>query len=341
MPTPVVLFPDGPDRDPNSPRESQAAAHVRFLASHGELAERASTSSPSDYAWLCRGAYEIVWPVVYDGITRAVERRRGHAPCASGVEHLEPECLDRFHDDVEAVIDDLLRHATVPIRNLEGWVRSRLVRATVDGNRRRRGERGALQRPRLPQWLERLLGDDPWLRALAVDILTWVGVPATAGTGVWPYSAWADRRAALTGDARSTEHDVARDVETVLAAMRHNAPWYERFVERPLGRKQAPALSVDGEPTYLALTEPHEAQDAWQRELAAVAIDVMSVRFARGEDRRSVVVDVITTVFGTITPPDGPATDDSDVRLDALLADQEAIDQIVRVVCEILDIPDD
>jgi hypothetical protein len=341
VPTPDVPSFEGPGHDVDWRSESRAAADVRCLAVRGELAERARTASPEDYASLWRGAYEIVWPVVYEGVTRAVERRRGHGPCANGIEHLEQECLDRFHDDVEAVIDYLLRCATVPIRNLEGWIRSRLAKATVDGHRRRRGQRGAQQRPRLPQWLERLLGDDPWLRTLAVDILTWVGVPTTAGTGLWPYSAWAERRAALTGDVRSTEHDVARDIETVLSAMRHNATWYQRFVERPLGRKQAPLVAIDGEPPYLALTEPHEAQDAWQRELAAVAIDVMSVRIAQGEDRRSVVIDVINTVFGKLTPAHDHWSDDSDARLDALLADQTAIDQIVRLVCEILGIPDD
>src|SRR4029450_10041041 len=88
------------------------------------------------------------WTLVCAGLTRGIERRRGHRTCAIGVEHLEPDCLDKYEDDVEAVLDDLLRHATVAIHNLEGWVRSRLVNGTVDGNRRRRGRQGARARPR-------------------------------------------------------------------------------------------------------------------------------------------------------------------------------------------------
>src|SRR5690606_10844668 len=205
-----------------------AAAYVRYLAQRGMLAARASDGSELERALLRRGAYEIVWPVVFDGLTRGLERHRGHRRCALGIEYLESECLDRFQDDVEAVVDDLLQYARVPVRNVEGWVRSRLIRATIDGNRRRRGERGALQRPRLPQWIERQIGEDRWLRALAMDILMWVGVPTTAGAELWPYAAWTDRRAAITGDPASTERDVERDVERVLAIMRTNLRWYEQ-----------------------------------------------------------------------------------------------------------------
>jgi hypothetical protein len=308
---------------------------------------RARDASADERALLWRGAYEIVWPIVFDGLTRRIERQRGHRRCALGIEYLEPECLDRFQDDVEAVVDDLLRYGTVPIRNLEGWVRSRLVRATVDGNRRRRGERGALQRPRLPQWLERRLGEDPWLRVLALDILVWVGIPVAAGSGLWPCGAWADRRAAITGDIGTTEKDVERDVEEVLAIMRTNVRWYEQYIERPLGRKEIP-LAPSGpeglqEGAYLALTEREEADDALLRELAALAIDAMAVRFARGEDRRLVVVDVIQTVFGRDAPPMDRAPDMTptvDQELGALLSDHRAIDRLVHRICEILGVSD-
>lgn len=315
---------------PAQPHESPAA-YVRWLADRGLLAEQARTCAEADYAWLRRGAYEIVWPVVFEALTYAIEHRRGHPNCARGLAHLEPECLDRYQDDVEATVDYLLRHATMPIQNLEGWIRSRLVKATVDGHRRRRGERGAHQRPRLSQWLTRLIGDDPWLRALAIDIMTWVGVPSTAGASLWPYSAWVQRRIEITGDQRSTESDVARDVETVLAAMRQNTTWYERYIERPLGRKQAPLLATDqsnlGEPRHLALTAEHEAKDAWLSELADLAIEVMARRIGHGEDPRSVIVEVIETVFAEEATP-------------LRLADRAAVDRLVREVCSILGVAD-
>src|SRR5205823_15053751 len=116
------------------------------------------------------------------------------------VRRLADECLDRFEDDVEAVVYDVLTHADRPIRQLEAWVSSRLRAATVNHHRAVRGERGALQRPRLPRWLAAGLGHDRWLEELALQILTWVGVPTTAGRQVWPLDAWTQRRAEVTGD---------------------------------------------------------------------------------------------------------------------------------------------
>ena len=342
---------DSPDGDAEYSSRSESVDDVRYLASHGKLAERAATPSRTESTLLFGSAYKIVMPVVFESLTRAIERGRGHHDCASGVKHLRPDCLDRYQDDVKAVVDDLLRNATVPIHNLEGWVRSRLMRATIDGYRRRRGERGAVQRPRMTKWLAKHLGDDRWLRALAIHIQAWVGTAATAGSELWPYGAWLERRIAVTGDASSTEQDVARDVETVLAAMRQNPAWYEKFIERPLGRKEAPLLASDGsaadpmrERSQLALVQRHEADDALLSALASGAIDAMAVRIARGEDRHLVVVDIIGTVFGSGTgaehldqPPGAGSGEDERVRL--LLADPDSIDRLVHQVLEILDIP--
>jgi hypothetical protein len=331
-------------------RESSAAEHVRRLARQGTLAKRAATASDSEYVQLFGGGYEIVWPVVFDGLTRRVERGRRHHGCAGGVEHLEPDCLDRYQDDVEVVVDDLLRNAKVPIQNLEGWIRSRLTAVTIDGHRKRRGERGAQQRPRLPKWLATLLAGDPWLTTLAVNVLTWVGIPATAGTGLWPYGTWADRRAAVTGDVAGTEHDVARDVETVLAAMRQNPTWYEKFVEGPLGRKPAPLLLVADtadesvREQYLVMARRHEADDALLAELAGHAIDAMDMRIGRGEDPGHVVVDIITAVFGAGSDAEHmdlpPGAGSAGGPLPALLADPASIERIVRQVLDILETRD-
>lgn len=332
--------------DRNQIGQGYAAEYVRSVCGNGELVKKAREGSPSERAWIFSGVYEIAAQVTFDGLTRGIEHRRGHHNCARGIEHLEPDCLDRFEDDVEAVVDDLLRNGDLPIRNLEGWIRSRLVRATVDGNRRRRGERGALQRPRLPWWLDRAIGDNRWFRVLALDILTWVGVPTTAGAGVWPYAAWADRRAAITGDLGTTEQDVERDVEHVLAIMRRNARWYDLYVERPLGRKVAPLASHDQSPdreSPLALADRHDVRDTLLLNLAAVAIDAMTARIARGEERRSVVVEVISTVFGSgvhqMDQAPGAESVDGD-RVSVVLADEQAVEQLVNQISSILGMPD-
>ena len=141
-----------------------------------------------------RGAAEIAAPLVFLRVTRPMERRRGHHRCAAGLGQLAHDCLDRFHDDVDAVLHDLFAHADLPIGNLEGWLTMRMPRATVDGYRRRRGERGAPQRPRVPVWLATELGDEAWLVELAKAILDWAGTDATAGGSLWPLTAWAERR---------------------------------------------------------------------------------------------------------------------------------------------------
>lgn len=325
-----------------------SADQVRELARCGALADRAVTVSGRDYAKLTRGAYTIVWPVVYQRLTRRFEMQRGHPVCASSVTAMRPECLDRFHDDVEAVMDDLLRNAKVPIHNLDGWINTRLNAATVDAHRRRRGERGALQRPRLPGWLASLLRHDDWLCVLAVEILVWVGVPTTAGTRVWPLSAWAELRARSTGDLRSDEPGALADVETILAAMRDHRSWYENFVERPLGRKQAPVLPAQRsnqelatDRSQLALVDRHETDDAHLADLASTAVDAIAERVRAGADPRDAVQVVLRAVFGGDTAaqemdriPGGESGDTE--RAVAMLADPATIDRITAAALEIV-----
>jgi hypothetical protein len=269
---------------------------IRELARDGRLAAVAASAVGGERRALTGAAYDVAWPVVFTRLTRRFEQRRGHAACSVAVNRLADDCLDRFHDDVEAVVDDLLLHARQPIRDVEAWIASRLTVATVDGHRRSRGRRGALQRPRVPAWLAGALGQDRWLTALATEVLVWVGVPATAGTGVWPLDAWAQRRAAATGDWQGSDPaTVAREVDTVLAAMRHRPGWYADYVERPLGRKRAPL--VVGAPPTLAATAPAD-DDAELTLQAAAAVQAIEARVARGEPVRAAAVDVIATVFG-------------------------------------------
>ena len=92
----------------HQPGAANAADTVRELARQGVLAVQAG-SQPADVRRMLRiGAYELVWPLVYKRVTRRHEFRRGHHACATSIQRMEPDCIDRFHDDVDAVLDDPL-----------------------------------------------------------------------------------------------------------------------------------------------------------------------------------------------------------------------------------------
>lgn len=320
---------------------------LRHLAEQGTLATVAAAVPRAERTVLSGAAYEVAWPVVFTRLTRRVELRRGHGSCATSVQHLADECLDRFHDDVESVVEDILTRATKPIRHLEGWIASRLTVATVDGHRRRRGQRGALQRPRIPAWLADLLGHDRWLETLATDLLVWVGTTTTAGTGTWPVDAWVQRRAEMTGDwLGSDQAVVGREVARVLAAMRQRPDWYDTYVERPLGHKRTPVLPLSPGPAEpaerasLSLTEPYGSHDATLRELAATAVAWIDVRLRRGDAPEVAVVEVIGTIFDR-----GVASEDLDrpphttgygVPVTTLLTDPRNVERIAGVALAIL-----
>ncbi|MBU2670312.1 hypothetical protein KOI35_43100 [Actinoplanes bogorensis] len=330
------------------PGDSQAdpGRRLRELAAAGRLAAAAAEGSP-ERASLTSAAYTLVWPIVFSRVTRRFERQRGHAACAAAVTNLADECLDRFHDDVEAVVEDLLVHADRPVRHVEAWVATRVNAATINAHRRRRGERGALQRPRLPGWLADGLGGDAWLTALAVDILNWVGVSGTAGSELWPVEAWAQARAACTGDwAGSDPAAVRRDIDHVLAVMRRRPHWYASFVERPLGAKQAPvvAMATDpyGEPVApLGLGEPDDRVESELRRLAADAVRAIGDRIHRGEPAEPAVVEVVRTVFGGVftgtldQAPHGGADPLGGVT--GALSDQRRVNAIVSAALTIIE----
>lgn len=333
----------------DSEKPSAQANEVRRLAQQGLLGSRYRDGSEETRRQLRAGAAEIAAPLVFLRVTRPVERKRGHHGCATGLRHLAHECLDRFHDDVEAVLDDLFGHADQIIDNLEGWLTTRMRNATVDGYRRRRGRRGAPQKPRVPAWLAAGLGHDVWLVELAKAILDWVGTDATAGGSLWPLASWADRRAGLTGEHALDEADVAKDVETVLSAMRHRAAWYEKNVEGPLGRKPAPvwlpARTPTGdhtEPEALDLVAAHERDDGLLRDLAGAAIDLITCRLERGEPAGIVVPEVLGAVFGGVATSHGldrpPATGDPEPgQVIALISDPARLDRIIASVIGLID----
>ncbi|TDB99200.1 hypothetical protein E1091_07135 [Micromonospora fluostatini] len=321
---------------------------VRELARQGRLAQHFPAASLAERRRLRAAAFEIAWPLVFHRITRPVERKRGHRVCAVGMQRLAPDCLDHFHNDVDAVLDDLFAHADLPIDNLEGWLTMRMRRATVDGHRRRRGRRGAPQRPRVPNWLAEALGRDAWLIELATSILDWVGTEATAGTSLWPLTAWTERRALASRDYTAGESVVATEIEVVLATMRRRPTWYDKNVEQPLGRKQAPvhlpSPSSSGgyaEPQPLALVERHEKDDALLLELATQAIALIERRTDTGEDVHAVVADVLGVVFGALPashdldrcPGGDPAGPDQVVTL---IGDPDRLSRITATVVELL-----
>lgn len=305
---------------------------VRDLARRGLLVAYLETAGDAERRRVRIEAHEILHPLVFGRFTRKIELNRGHRWCAISVAHLEHACLDRFHDDVDAVLDDLFRNARVPIHNLEGWVSKRMKVATIEGYRRRRGRRGALQRPRIPLWLEARLGEDPWLMALAVELLEFVGNDVAMVPGTWPVNRWSERRALAVGGDVAGHHDVSRDVETVLAAMRSRPDWYESYVERPLESKQAPVLVVP--------PAAESAKDVLMRvdttdpllELAALAVEAIERRLAEGEDPRAVVLDVVHKAFDFPGPMDSAAEE----RFRNCLADPAEIERLTDAVLRVI-----
>lgn len=321
---------------------------VRELADRGMLAAHYEQASEEERRRLRTEAYQLLHPVVFSQLTRRVERRRGHRECAVSISRLRPDCWDRFHDDMDAVLDDLFRNSRVRIRNLEGWVSRRLVKATVDGYRRRRGARGALQRPRIPRWLRQQLHDDHGLMELAIAMLEWVGQEATAGVHEWPVEVWSELRFAKYGDYDSARRSVEEDVATVIAAMTTRPKWYADYVERPMGRKRIPLAKSyrDGSDEPAAdlgrpVVDAHDADEARRIELAALAIEAIRARVDRGEDLRAAVVDIISTVFGSGTGSESidrlPGHDfGDDEHVGFRLADSETVDRIVALILEML-----
>ena len=312
---------------------------LRDLAGAGRLAAAALAASPMQYAVLASAAYQVAWPVVFQRITRPVERRRGHWRCSTAITRLSDECVDRFHDDVEAVVNDLLGNAKARIMNVEAWLCGRMRAVTVDGHRQRRGRRGALQRPRLPGWLAAELGHDPWLADLSLRILEWAGVPESAGGDIWPLYSWVSRRAEVTGDwPGSDDRTVMAEVNRVLTAMQRRPDWHADYVERPLGAKVAPVASPPGDAAGdtrpLVPVTPDDRDDDRLTRLAAAAVDAIAAGLRRGDDPREAVVRTLGAVFGSGTgsdelhraPGTAPATDE---RVSARLADPRVLDRIV------------
>lgn len=295
------------------------------IAARGELARAARELPAEAVAELRREAFALVWPLIYHHHTRALELRRGHLLCAQALRGMDPACYDRFSDNVIWVIDYLFAYAKSPIANLPGWIRSRTDAAIIDGYRRRRGELGAQQRPRVPKWLAAELADE-WLVQLAERILDWVGRTSSAGTR-WPLDSWAQARAAVTGDWRhaADPHRVLADVGLVCGAMDRMRPaWYARYVEQPLDRRCALAIDLCAE-FDLAAVPAASDDEGLMVELAALALDSIVDQTAAGADPAVVVPAVLDRVFlrdhAASVPASRPWHTDS------------IIDAVIEIVC--------
>lgn len=322
---------------------------LRGIAQRGELACVEELLPEVSLIELRRAAYTITWPIVFNRHTRKLEMAKKHRSCASSIENMESDCLDRFHDDVEAVIDYLFLHADSAIHNLEGWITTWLRAATVDGHRRRRGQRGAQQRPRVPKWLANQLDDDPWLVTLAGKVIEWVGVPTSAGEDMWPFDSWTDLRGTITGDWCGSEPGVvAREVEAVLTAMGEGNPsWYNQYIELPLGRKQAAvaftATTSERDAEALSLTTRDDQDEANLIRLATLAVDAIASRLDSGEDPREVIPTIVQKLF---TGPSAAASEIDrvphrsaeacDAQLSAVLVDDVVACRVITAALDIL-----
>lgn len=273
----------------------------------------------------------------------------------SAISRLEPECADGFTADLEAVVAALLSYRR-PIANVEGWITKRMANAFRDGYRARRAsEMGAQQRVRVPARLAARLGNTPRPVALAVRILQWVGVRQAAGATLWPLGTWAQDRVALddSADASVAEETVAAEVDAVLVVMKQwDAQWYERYVERPLGRKWAPVVfalptadqcaPTAGGLAHLELVPRHEREDVRRTEAAAASLAMIRRDLAAGDEPRQVVARALAASYLSV----GSVCDDIDrvphsgvdpgEVVSAVLANPQALDRVVAAALEIV-----
>lgn len=321
---------------------------LRDLAVRGVL--RQAAAIPARRPLLRTAAYAIAMPLVWQRHTRPLENAKAHRRCASGMVRLAPECHDGFTDDLDSVVTALLSYRQ-PIVNVEGWISVRMANAIKDGHRVRRAtEMGAQQRVRVPARLAARLGHDPWLTALAERVLQWVGVRRTAGVGLWPVRAWAEDREAYAGLVADPYTAVSEDLEVVLRAMRATDPaWFEKYVERPLGRKWAPVVSggldADGaepaEDSWLQMVSEGEQDELRLNDAAARSLSMIRRALASGAEVKNAITEALTTNFLSVGALRAeldriPGGQDPGNVVAAILASSDALDRLVPEVVSIV-----
>jgi hypothetical protein len=309
-------------------------ADLRFFALHGYAANLGHVAEFHTAAW------EIFLPIA---------RREHRTQCRNCTQRglVGPVCVDRTNENAIALLERFFR-ARQEIQVLEAWATAALLNAIVDHYRRQRGERGALQRARVPKWLATAFGHDPKRVLLAELIIDWVGVPTTGGlSSLWPYGEWADRCAPLAGGRHAYgERDVRRDVEHVLAVMRRQRPaWFAAHILEPLTYQEVPVVHEPGGTEYEQFRRAREASSAKDEQYlddsATNLIAALQAEARRGGGLSAAVVrHLIAAEFGRRPagsdvgrlPGDEPADLDdavhsalTDDRIDALVAEVLAI----------------
>ena len=153
------------------------------------------------------------------------------------------------------------------------------------------------------------------------------------------------QRAVARGEAVPSEYDTRRDVDAVLAAMQTRPAWFEKYIERPLGRKQAPLHTAPSarfdaaqDPVPLELAPLDQRDEAALVATAAAAVEQIVERVERGEAARVVVADVLSRAFADEEPAEGldqvPGAPPSDIeRARHMIADPAALE---RIVCDVV-----
>lgn len=328
--------------------ESVDGYSLRLLAASGELWHVGMTEA-AEVPRLRSEAFEIALPLIWERHTRPLEMRKGHRRCATAISALPPECLDGFTDDLEAVVTALLGYRR-PIASLEGWITMRMANAIKDGHRARRAkEMGAQQRVRVPSGLAARLGGDPWLLALAERMLQWTGVRQAAGSDLWPIGQWTEDRATITRVSEGVAVvSVADEVAAVLAAMKAwDEAWFDKYVERPLGRKWAPpTMGWPDEATsapdssLLDLVPEYERAEMRLIDSAAACLDAIRLALKKDCDPCEAVVNALGVTYlvdWKLTDLEQVPSASYDVgdTISDIMTDQGTLD---RITAEVLDI---
>jgi hypothetical protein len=120
--------------------------------------------------------------------------------------------------------------------------------------------------------------------------------------------------------------------------MNHRPQWYERYVEVPLGHKQVPVISTVRFDDWGEAPPDADAQhERLLTDLAHAAVQLIQARLSRGEPARTVVAEVLNTVFGADVD-DGHVGRAYDDRVERVLRDAGELDRIVAAVQEIVGI---
>lgn len=279
---------------------------------------------------LVREIRECLWEIFTGVALRAHGGKTGLSE-RDRLRRLPPETADRVTNDAQALLEKFVTMKD-PIKvSLEAWATGARPNAVSDKNRRDRGERGALQKARVPEGLKRALGHDPLLVEIARRIIDFAGTPRAVGGSGWPTGTWSSDLAPLAGAAGEyPERACERDVERVLHLMAAwNQTWLDQRILGPLSRQALPVAFRDD---AAETDRPGSAdeRDADQRDrllldAAADLLDALADRLAVGD---GVPAEVAREVLEEFEKRSGVRISDRAVdEILAILAEDEDEDE--------------